>query len=421
VSFFITVQLLAQETRNQLFNKFYQESKIAYQNHDYFSMVKILEKADSLVENHPTILYNLAIAYSRSKDSLNACQILQRLILQNNSFQFEQDSDFLDLIHTNCFQEVKELQLTINQIIANSKKLEFSLPYPDFHPEGITYDPKSKNFWTGSIRRRMVGVWDKKLGYYNYVDETQGLYSVMGVKFSMNGDFLWVSSSALPEMRGFRKDLEGRSVVISYNRNTLQFNRYEVPDKHTFGDLIVHPKTGQVFISDSQTPTIFRIIPEENRIEEWFNSPENFYSLQGLDFDSKGEYIYISDYVNGIFRIRILDKTIEKISWLNLEQATSILKGIDGLYVYENSLIAIHNGTKPFKVCRYFLDSTGLKIKKMEYIDKNRTEMNEPTTGVIVGKYFYYLANSPWGAYDKQGNFSSTTAGNAIILKSKLK
>jgi DNA-binding beta-propeller fold protein YncE len=412
---------LAQETRSQLFNKFYQESKVAYQNLDYPLMVKILTKADSLVENHPTILYNLAVAHSLSKDSLSACKTLQRLILQNNTFQFEQDSDFFDLMQTNCFKEVLNSQNTLNQAISNSKKLEFPLPYPDFHPEGVAYDPKSKNFWTGSIRRRMVGVWDKKLGYYNYVDETQGLYSVLGVKFSTNGDYLWVSSSALPEMRGFRKDLEGRSSVISYNRNTLQFNRYEVPDKHTFGDLIVHPKTGEVFISDSQTPTIFRIIPTENRIEEWFNSPENFFSMQGLDFDKKGEYIYVSDYVSGIFRVRISDKTIEKITWQNPEKATSILKGIDGLYFYENSLIAIHNGTKPFKVCRYFLDSTGLKIKKMEYIDKNRVEMNEPTTGVIVGKYFYYLANSPWGAYDKQGNFSSTTSGNAIILKSKLK
>ncbi|PIQ48877.1 MAG: hypothetical protein COW03_08185, partial [Cytophagales bacterium CG12_big_fil_rev_8_21_14_0_65_40_12] len=123
----------------------------------------------------------------------------------------------------------------------------------------------------------------------------------------------------------------------------------------------------------------------------------NFFNIQGLTLNQDQSSLYFADYIRGVAKINIATDDIT-----NIEAPEGVLlKGIDGLYFYNNTLIAIHNGVKPFRVMQYFLDDTGDRILFGRIINQGGPSLGEPTLGQVKDGYFYYLANSPWGAYNE--------------------
>jgi hypothetical protein len=80
------------------------------------------------------------------------------------------------------------------------------------------------------------------------------------------------------------------------------------------------------------------------------------------------------------------------------------LLGIDGLYRYGNSLIAIQNGVRPQRVLRLGLNGSGEKIETIEILESSLPIFDDPTLGVIVGDALYFIANSHWPQFNAEGN-----------------
>ena len=74
------------------------------------------------------------------------------------------------------------------------------------------------------------------------------------------------------------------------------------------------------------------------------------------------------------------------------------LSGIDGLYRYQGSFLAVQNGTSPARIIRFSSD-----LRKQEVLEANTPGLGEPTHGTIVGNTFYFLANTGWDQYDDAG------------------
>jgi hypothetical protein len=209
-------------------------------------------------------------------------------------------------------------------------------------------------------------------------------------------NLLWVCSSPMPEMQNF--DSTARSAVFKFDLSTgtllqkFPISKYE-PDG-VFGDLILNSK-GQPFISDGKNNKIF-IVNEAGKLESIFSSGE-FWNIQGMAFNNDEKFLYISDYIRGVFRLNRSSKVLEQIN-CSLDVS---LKGIDGLYYVDNSLIAIQNGVNPFRVTRYYLNKEGNTITRFEVLEKNHPAYGEPTLGVLSDNNFFYIANSQWGGYDK--------------------
>jgi hypothetical protein len=53
-------------------------------------------------------------------------------------------------------------------------------------------------------------------------------------------------------------------------------------------------------------------------------------------------------------------------------------------------------------------------------LEANNPVSDEPTLGVVVKDNFYYVANSEWGAVDRNGKLSEDKLRDTIILKMKL-
>jgi len=76
------------------------------------------------------------------------------------------------------------------------------------------------------------------------------------------------------------------------------------------------------------------------------------------------------------------------------------LGGIDGLYYYRGSLLAVHMTS----VRRHRLDEKNTRVLSTDVLETNHPLFDTPTTGIIVGSDFYYVANGQFRAVQKDGS-----------------
>lgn len=389
----------------------YNESTKAYENKDYGVFLKFTQKLDSLRPFHPTYTYNLASAYALNGKTDKALSILRKLVLMNNTTAFETDEDFKSLLGTESFNAVLKLKNDQNKTVASSKQV-VTLSEKDLHPEGLIYLPKTKTWLASSIRKRKIVSFDINTGLCSDWLKEDKMLAVLAMK--ADEKYLWVATAAFPETESFIKEDEGKAEVLKVDLKTKKIiKRFSVEGNHIFGDLIV-AKNGIVYISDSGKPMVYKI--ENDVISEFVSFANDGFNLQGLAFCKDQSKLFIADYLKGIAVIDI--KSMNK-TWLNFpEEATA--KGIDGLVFYDNTLITIQNGVKPIRVVQFRLNEQQNQITGFKVLDNNRPEFNEPALATIVGGMFYFFANSPWGAYDKNGVLDMNKVSNPMLFSYKL-
>jgi hypothetical protein len=127
---------------------------------------------------------------------------------------------------------------------------------------------------------------------------------------------------------------------------------------------------------------------------ERLDAPGDFPSPQTPALSADEKVLYVPDYVRGI---AAMDLATRAVRWLRPADDIA-LSGIDGLYVYQGSFLAVQNGTKPARVVRFTLD-----LQHQEVLEANTPGLGEPTHGRMIGDTFYFIANAGWDAYDDQG------------------
>ena len=80
-----------------------------------------------------------------------------------------------------------------------------------------------------------------------------------------------------------------------------------------------------------------------------------------------------------------------------------VLPGIDGLYWYDNTLVAIEPGMSPMRIIRLHLSKDGHSIERFMPLDAGSPSFPLPTTGTIVGDSLYFFADSHRNFYDGYG------------------
>jgi hypothetical protein len=148
---------------------------------------------------------------------------------------------------------------------------------------------------------------------------------------------------------------------------------------------------------------------------ERLDAPGEFPSPQTPALSTDEQTLYVPDYLRGIAAI---DLKTRAVKWLKPADGIA-LSGIDGLYVYNDSFIAVQNGTTPERIVRFSMD-----LRKQEVLEANWPDLGEPSHGTIVGDTFYFLANTGWDRYDDQGKKKTgsgpvTSTAHKIVLKSQ--
>ncbi len=391
----------------------YADGKAAYKQKNFNLFYEKMGEAHKLHPYHQDVLYQLGIASALTGHTDEAIENLKKAVLINSDYRLDV-SDLSSLESNPKFNELKRLQEEWKKPIVNSDTF-LIIKERDLHAEGIGYDAKSKNLYVGSIHKRKILQVSEDGSARDFCpSEIEGMTSVFGVKLDQKAGVLWACASPMPEMMHY--DSLSPSAVFKFelrNGKLLQKHVLSGSKPAVFGDMVLS-KSGSVYVSDSKNNEIFLVGP--NGITSFFSTPE-FWNIQGMAFSADEKYLFVADYVKGIFRLEMESK---KLLLLTTEQDVS-LKGIDGLYFLDNSLIAVQNGTNPLRCTQYFLDKGQTKIMAFKILDRKHPSFGEPTTGVLAGKTFYYIANSQWDGYKDDHSIKPyNELKDIVILRRKL-
>ncbi len=280
-------------------------------------------------------------------------------------------------------------------------QIAFQLSETGLITEGIAHDPKTGMFYISSVHERKIIRYSEKTGPAAFSQPGDSLWGVFGMKVDPKRRLLWACSSALPQTKGITATTNGRSALVVYDLTTRRLKRrWLMPDDgkaHLLGDLTL-ALDGAVYATDSRTPWIYRLEAGASVITP-FLTDTLFRSLQGLALSDDQKTLFVADYRRGLLAV---DLATRQVSCLSCTQSAD-LSGIDGLYYDQNSLIAIQNRRKPYRVSRIRLAKQALAIEQVDTLDVGHPLASEPTLGVIVGCQFYYIANSQWDAFDESG------------------
>jgi hypothetical protein len=286
------------------------------------------------------------------------------------------------------FKEIIEIMNFSDKPIHKSQ-YAFTVKDKTFGTEGITYDPVEKMFYLGGAHK-IVKV--DRCG--NSVDFTgqgrqDGLGWVNGIHVDPARRTLWACSNDENRIRVgiFKYNLSSGKLIKKY---ILPYDR----TPHMFNDLVIHPN-GDVYITDDSG--IYMISYSSDKLELFFKN-KSLTGPNGITLAGNGKVLFVAADCLGICKIDLKTRSFTRLTerqWINTF-------GIDGLYYVNSYLYAVQN-LLLCQVSRFSLNKDATHIESCEIFEKNTNDLRAPTTGVIVGDYFYFIADSQGRGSKKQG------------------
>jgi hypothetical protein len=369
---------------------------------------------DSIVVAHP--YFNLCVleaALLTREDSI-ACERLYRRIEYNADLKALPDSLFEYVQKLTCFEAVlgRSRNLLVKKIASD---IAFELADSSIHPESIVYDSISKFFYISSVRHRAVYTFKNGTLKEFIPPADQGIGAVLGLDIDSKSRILYVTSAHIPEMENYDTRNAFRNTVFKYHLDSgILIERNDVYDAtrpRLLGEIKV-ASDGTAFITDSYEPVVLKW-STDNTLEEFIRIPKAR-SLQGLAFDESTGIIFIADYSTGLYAYDLYTGQFLNY-WRTCDDIS--LNGIDGLYLFNQKLIAIQNGTVPQRIIQ--IDISDTSHITLNVLENNLQFGGEPTNGIIHKGSLMYISNSPWPFYNEsQPDFNRFRKG--AIRKIKL-
>jgi hypothetical protein len=98
------------------------------------------------------------------------------------------------------------------------------------------------------------------------------------------------------------------------------------------------------------------------------------------------------------------------------------LQGIDGLSLYQGSLIAIQNGLGRARVSRFYFGADPARVERAEVLESgNPLFAGIPTTGTVARDAFVYIANSQLDRLGPEGELPPVEQlAEPVLLQAEL-
>jgi len=186
---------------------------------------------------------------------------------------------------------------------------------------------------------------------------------------------------------------------------------------HLLNDLVV-TSAGDVYITDTYQSLVYRLRGGSDSLE-LFARPDSlrFSFSNGIALSADERSLYVA-FVQGI---GIVDIASRRTRMLPLP-STVTAAGIDGLYRYGQSLIAVQTFPTVQRVVRFDLDVTGTRITGERVLERGTPYFDHPTTGSLAGDDFYYVPNSQYQRQDATGKVTSgPDAKPSVVIRLRLR
>jgi WD40 repeat protein len=273
-----------------------------------------------------------------------------------------------------------------SEIFAQNAEVAFTIKEKDIISEGIAYDPTSKTFYLGSIHKQKIMRISSDGTVSDFVKTGQdGINEVLGMKVDGSG-MLWACHNT-PEYDTINKV----SGIHVYDVRTGKLSKtFKLADgnKHLFNDLHF-TDNGDTYVTDSDGGGVY-VIRKGSDVIETFLKPGSLRYPNGISSTADNKKILISTgSALGIVSVDVESKEVKQIPHVKF-----LIIGTDGLYRYKNTLIGVQNVLFPEGILKFTLNADATSVIGMDFLASNDPMFDTPTTGVIVGDEFYFIANS---------------------------
>jgi sugar lactone lactonase YvrE len=304
--------------------------------------------------------------------------------------------------------------VTMPEVGSNST-VAFYIDEKDLLPESVAYDPKDKSFYVGSTRKGKIVRVDASGNVTDFIAPRQdGLWMVIGIKIHPTRRVLWACSFDGENLEGYQASDTRASGVFAFNLDTGKLIRKWVLDKpgevHAFNDLVVTRGNDAYVTHMFDEAAIYRIADKTQELEV-FARIEGLRDPNGIAMIPNESTLFVAG-ADGIYAV---DRKTGTSRMLQSEPGDS-LGGVDGLYYYRGSLIAVHM----MSVRRHRLDKGATRVVSTETLEAAHPLFDIPTTGVIVGDDFFYVANGQFNKVQKDGSLLLDQLNEPAVLKLRL-
>ena len=402
----------------------FRKANKAFEKEDYKVGAESLKTAYLINPEDDLIINLLAESYVMVGDRSASLMWLRRLLTVSPCF-FHLPETAASVLNSEEYRDLA-LAAKAKRIHSHGSELAFMLSETDLIPEGIAYDPVDKAFFLSSLHKRKIVRVRLRTRHRPPIVEDftsqgqDGLYSTLGMKVDAERRVLWVCSSAESFMKEYSESDAGKAALFKYDLNTRKLIRkYEVgPNpRHLLNDIALNAE-GDAFVTDTATGEIFTVSREKDELEI-FIPAGRFESPNGIAISNDGRKLFVSDLPFGVYVVDSETKRSER-----LPQSVGISpSGSDGLYFYDNSLIGIINivSERNGRVARFYLDGSAKAVTHAAVLDCNHPLYQWPTTGVVVGDSFFYIANSQFGSFNsEQRTFPQKYLRKVAVMRLKL-
>lgn len=390
----------AETALSQTYIDYYREGSTAKKEGNFELFLSSIQKADSLRPNHPTILYNLASAYSLNQDVEMAFQTLEKRISFNTDSSFITDEDFRNVLEDGRVDKLRDL-IRISSSTQEFSSKVFSISEKGFHPEGITYDELTNSFLISDVHEGKVVSYSragvKNRTIINLSEE--GYWGAFGIAIDPNDkNILWITTSALPQFKYFKDGDEGKAALLKVEAKSGEILQVFLPKEdgnHMFGDLTISTD-GTIYITDSMQPYIYSLKVGDTELSLFIEN-DTWWNLQGVAISEDNSTLYVSDYILGVYTVDVSTKSDKPVLLANKNVVT---RGSDGIYRIGNKLVLLQNGTRPIRISSLELETQSKSSEqRFALLDRAVEGISEPTLGVVVNDELYFISNSPWAFY----------------------
>jgi hypothetical protein len=365
------------------------EARELLQAKDYAKLRGALIELTPLIPGNPRIAYNLAAAEARLGNREAALAALRNWAAMGVTADPGADEDFVSLRETAEFREILDRVARHKERVGQST-LAFRLPAPDLLLEDIAYDPKARRFFLSSVRKGAIFTADGR-------EFARVPWAAMALRVDAARRRLWATTGYLPNCEACDPADKDKTAAIAFDLDTgEQKLRVDSPVRGLLGDMTIG-RGGDLFLSEGTYGAVLRLKTGSTAMERLDQEGE-FPAPQTAALSADEKILYVPDYIRGIAAMR-LDSRMDtrQVDWLQPAPGIA-LSGIDGLYLHRGSFVAVQNGVTPERVVRFPLD-----LRRQELIEANTPNLGEPTHGVFVDDDFYFIANSGWNEYGRDG------------------
>ena len=258
------------------------------------------------------------------------------------------------------------------------------------YPESVSWSAKQKVFFVGSVRHGTIGKVSPDGKYVPFITDDK-LVSSLGILVDDARNTLWVAIADPGVGDRTNPSTQGKlAAVAAYDATTGERRAYYDlgslnPGAHFANDVALD-KAGNVYVSDSFAPNIYRI-GTDGQTSIFAQNPVlkdgDGFNLNGIAWHSGG-YLLVGKYNSGeIFRIPVSDPTrIEKVA------LSKPIKGADGFHLVDSEHLIVAQNLGTDTVVE-LVSTDGWKSARVA--QRQKSGMSMPSAATQVGKNIYVL------------------------------